>query len=1269
MMSGSPPDAPVPPQVERARQEALLRAMRERMTAYEAAQGSFGAQVGRWLTALGERWAAPGTFRRRVGAGLARAFRALHRDGLVPFLRRAGRKILGPSGWSDLAQAETGLVGESHLFDVEHYRRCHPHVVRAGLDPIRHFVLSGWREGRSPHPLFDVSYYLETNPDVQRAGVNPLVHFITTGWREGRCPHPLFDVAHYLDAHPDVERAGVNPLAHFVTSGWREGRSPHPLFDTAYYLGANPDVALEGLNPLAHFVAQGMREGRVPCPGLDLELALPLPDFAWQPGDTRIERFLRTFVYTRRSPLADSDVETWTREINALAAAQDRLPRPEASECAASVIIPVFNQLKFTLWCLHAILSGSYRCSFEIVVVDDGSQDRTLEVLRRLPLVRHVHSAGNGGFVRSCNRGAEVARGGHLVFLNNDTLPLQGWLDALVDTFRDRPQAGAVGGKLISPDGRLQEAGGIVWQGGAATNYGRGSDRTRPEFNYLRSVDYCSGAALAVPADLFRDAGGFDVSLSPAYGEDLDLALRLRERGHPALYQPFSEVVHLEGVTAGTSTRQGVKAAQVRNLETLSERWRLLLRSHRPEGNDTRFEKDRDAERRVLFVDAFTMTPDQDAGSLDGLHWLQSLQALGYQTTYVPYFDFRHAGRYTSDLQRLGVECVYAPHYATPEDFLVEHGAEFDLCVFYRFHVADAILPAVERFAPQAKRLLALCDLHHVRTHREATLEGSASGLRASYEDKFRELFACARCDALWTPSAFEKEVLQKELPGADVFVWPLAQELRPPRKAYAERAGIGYLGGYKHLPNVDTVLYFIDAILPRVLEEEPDMTFVVAGSAMPPEVSGIDHPAVKVLGHVEDLRTFFEELRVFVAPIRYGAGVKGKVVASLASGVPVVGTSMAVEGMGLGPEEGAIVADTPEEFARQIVRVHRSERLWSRLSRAGFERAEREYSVAAGTGHLAEAVVKLGVGTRRAYELIQGATPRAWLDLPGMEIDVCRTQAEHRALRESDAFRRRVALEEELLQSAENGQLRHRGYSLPARRPVVFRADVLTDAAGKPQARWREDLFCPITGLNNRQRAIAAFAEGLLVSRDLGIRDVYLTEQVTPLYKWMAARFRTVSVLGSEYLGREARSGEVRDGLQHQDVERLGFDGASLDLVVSGDVLEHVDDPRKALAEFARVLRPGGHLLFTVPFWWETEKNRRRARARDGSVEHLVDPCYHGDPMNPAGSLAFFDFGWELLDWVSGAGFRDVSALCYWSAALGHLGEVQVIFYARLPV
>jgi GT2 family glycosyltransferase/SAM-dependent methyltransferase len=1249
-------------------------------------------------------------------------------------LRSRARRALDRLRTSRVERARIEQILESGVFDAAHYLRHNPDVARSGRDPLRHYVRTGWHEGRSanpffdaayyrgggreaaegldplthfvsegwqagrdPHPLFDTSFYVDQYPDVARSGKNPLGHFVTVGWREGRDPHPLFDTSFYLDRYADVARSGENPLGHFVTVGWREGRDPHPLFDTAfyldrypgvahadlnpllhyalgggwqgrfnphpyfdtaYYLDQNPDVAAEGADPLAHFVTAGMAEGRRPSPFFDPDLHLPLPEFAWAPGASRVERVLRTFAYGR-PPLREGDIEAYVRAIEAQ-------PAPPAGDAEASVIIPVFGRLELTLWCLHALLAGPHRRAFEIVVVDDGSADATPEVLPRLSRVRHVRRPENRGFVHACNLGAAHARGRLLVFLNNDTLPLPGWLDALADTLRDRPDAGLVGSKLIYPDGRLQEAGGIVWQNGAAWNVGRGGDRALPELEYRRPVDFCSGASIAVPADLFREAGGFDEAFAPAYAEDVDLALRLRARGKDVLYQPRSEVVHIEGASSGTSTRSGVKAHQVRNLERLRERWRIPLRAHRPEGQEPDLEKDRGAERRVLFMDLFTPRPDHDAGSLDALHWMRALTALGYKVTFAPVIDFRHAGRYTSDLQREGIECVYAPRHASAEAFIQARGAEFDLCVFYRFEAADALMRTVKGHAPQARRLLGLCDLAHVRLARKAEITGAEKDARAAREAKFRELLACAESDALFTPSRYEKDVLKAELPHADVFVCPLVQDLRPTTTTWSDRAGIGFVGGYRHAPNVDAVLFFVREVLPLVLAEEPSLRFLVAGSRMPPEISGLRDPGVEILGHVDDLQAFFARIRLSVAPIRFGSGVKGKVAASFAAGVPVVGTSVAVEGMELEAEEGALVADDPNDIAREILRLHRSEELWTRLSERGRRRAARDYSEAAGLRNVAAAAVQLGVGTLRARETAGVAARDGGLGIVGMEVDICRTETEYRALRDGADYRRRLALEGRMLQDAEQAGVVYRAYSVPARRPVVLRARVSMDAEGKPWSGWREELVCPITRLNNRQRAVAAFTERFVAAVDPEVNDVYATEQVTPLFEWLSRRFQTLHLTGSEYLGPDVPAGKTRDGIQHQDLERLGLATASQDLVVSCDVLEHVNEPQAALRELARVLRPGGHLLFTVPFSWHTRENRRRARLVDGAVEHLVPPSYHGNPMDPNGSLAFFDYGWELLDWVRDAGFRDVSVLCYWSADLGHLGGMLEAFHAR---
>src|SRR5262249_36533764 len=157
----------------------------------------------------------------------------------------------------------------------------------------------------------------------------------------------------------------------------------------------------------------------------------------------------------------------------------------------------------------------------------------------------------------------------------------EGWLDELRDTFDARPDAGTVGSKLIYPDGALQEAGGIIWADGAASNFGKGDDPSRPEYNYLRPVDYLSGASIMLPRDLLRQLGGFDESYGPGYYEDVDLAFRVRAAGKSVLYQPMSCVTHYEGITSGTDSRSGAKASQIANRPKFLDRWREAL-ANRP---------------------------------------------------------------------------------------------------------------------------------------------------------------------------------------------------------------------------------------------------------------------------------------------------------------------------------------------------------------------------------------------------------------------------------------------------------------------------------------------------------------------------------------------------------------------------------------------------------------------------------------------------------------------------------------------------------------
>ncbi|MBN8923475.1 MAG: glycosyltransferase family 2 protein [Rhodanobacter sp.] len=255
---------------------------------------------------------------------------------------------------------------------------------------------------------------------------------------------------------------------------------------------------------------------------------------------------------------------------------------PTVEHPLASIVVPVFNKVEYTLECLAALAACGDVCPFEVIVVDDGSSDATAERVSALQGVRYLRNPSNEGFIGSCNRGAGAARGEFLVFLNNDTAVQPGWLDALLATFRVRGDAGLAGAKLLYADGMLQEAGGILYSDGRAGNYGRFDAALDPRYTHVREVDYCSGAAIAIPRVLFEQLGGFDDRYRPAYYEDADLAMRVREAGHSVLYQPRSVVIHFEGITSGTSETDGVKAYQVRNRDVFVQRWAEVLRRDHP---------------------------------------------------------------------------------------------------------------------------------------------------------------------------------------------------------------------------------------------------------------------------------------------------------------------------------------------------------------------------------------------------------------------------------------------------------------------------------------------------------------------------------------------------------------------------------------------------------------------------------------------------------------------------------------------------------------
>ncbi len=303
------------------------------------------------------------------------------------------------------------------------------------------------------------------------------------------------------------------------------------------------------------------------------------------------------------------------------------------------------------------------------------------------------------------------------------------------------------------------------------------------------------------------------------------------------------------------------------------------------------------------------------------------------------------------------MECSYAPFEVGFENYIRRYGWLFDVILVYRVGVMHKSLPLIRKFAPEALLLFHLADLHYLRMQRQALLEGNDALMNAAEELKEKELDAIRRSDCTITHSTFEAEILAEQAPEASVAVWPLMVDLAGTKIGFEERRDICFLGGYRHPPNVDAVLYFVESVLPLIQAVRPEIRFIVAGANPTPDILALASESVIVTGMVDDLADVFDTTRVFVCPLRVGAGAKGKVMSALSYGLPIVSTAVGVEGAGLVEGEHMLVADDPASMTEAILRVYDASVLWQALSTAGQDLLRREFSLEMGARKLEEAV------------------------------------------------------------------------------------------------------------------------------------------------------------------------------------------------------------------------------------------------------------------------------------------------------------------------
>jgi glycosyltransferase involved in cell wall biosynthesis len=322
---------------------------------------------------------------------------------------------------------------------------------------------------------------------------------------------------------------------------------------------------------------------------------------------------------------------------------------------------------------------------------------------------------------------------------------------------------------------------------------------------------------------------------------------------------------------------------------------------------------------------------------------MQLLRDLGYAVAFMPE-NLAHMGRYTDALQALGVEALYHPFVSNPVTWLREHGQTLDAIVISRHYVAANYIGAARLYAPQAKLIFDTVDLHYLREERAAALEGSAELARLAAQTKVQELKLMRATDVTLVVSAAEKRLLESELPQTRIEVLSNVHTVYGSRKAFADRHDLVFVGGFQHPPNVDAVCWFVREVMPLLRAGCAPLLHVI-GSKVPAQVLDLTADDVIVHGFVADIAPFMDDCRLSVAPLRYGAGVKGKVNMAMSYGLPVVATPMAVEGMHVRAELDVMVADTPADFATAIERAYADPQLWQALSDNGLNNVREHFS------------------------------------------------------------------------------------------------------------------------------------------------------------------------------------------------------------------------------------------------------------------------------------------------------------------------------------
>lgn len=630
----------------------------------------------------------------------------------------------------------------------------------------------------------------------------------------------------------------------------------------------------------------------------------------------------------------------------------DEIENPDVS-----IVIVSYNAPE--LLCLTLTSLSSQRlynnATFEVVVVDNHSEDRTQKLLDKLDGVQVIKLNDNAGFGAACNIGAKQSRGALILFLNPDIELMPGCIDAMIKTINQSPTVGCVGGRLIWPGGQLQEAGSMLLDDEQITYpYERGGNPFAPEVLYRRESGYVSGALLLTRREVFFELQGFDSEFHPAYFEDTDFCIRSWRAGYKVIYEPDATAIHFESATS--KNRKSVEKLLHKNRKIFKDRYYKWLFSSIRHENYLCARDFSNPTMRVLIVDDQVPHTDLGAGLPRMNIIIKLMLELGYFVSIYPLYacDASINERYR-DISR-EVEILGGEGGLYIKDILKNRIGYYDVFWISRPHNIRYLLWEMKNIdlSPRSftkGTIVFDCEaLYSLREEVERMLSGDVITSQDVDDKISKEISGYDLADCVVSVSDSETDrLLKKGVNNAVTLGHSFHIENNFPK--FDERSGLLFIGSLKHenAPNADSIRWFLNEVWDNIRYDSDELCdLTIIGDINDNLRNEFARDGVKILGRIENISEYIDKARVMIAPTRFASGIPMKVHESIARGLPVVVTKILEQQMGWPSGTGYVSADwtNPQIFCDAIKLLYNNKKLWHETIINGQKVMEKECGI-----------------------------------------------------------------------------------------------------------------------------------------------------------------------------------------------------------------------------------------------------------------------------------------------------------------------------------